>query len=122
MQAITGGKRQILVVGVAEPIDRDGVDPQHELVEVAGEPVGRQQDEPDRDPGEEDDRARATTYGRDQRSLVGGRTQRVRRGRTPSTARRTRRPRRPRRSRTPYFRTASAIASVLSNSRSIWLS
>ena len=42
---MTGGNDEVLVVGVRQAVDRDAVDPQDELVEVAAQALGRQQDE-----------------------------------------------------------------------------
>ena len=44
-----GRERQVLVVGVPEAVDRDAVDPQHELVDVAGEAARGPDPHPERD-------------------------------------------------------------------------
>ena len=96
-------EREVLVVRVREAVDGDPVDPQDELVEVAAQALGREQDraddDADRDGGDEpdDERRRPPNAGLLARHDGLGR-HRIRRGRTPSTVRRSPPPRPARRS------------------------
>ena len=117
-------ERQVLVVGVAEAVDRDAVDPagrtgRGRRAAPASAAAATRID----DAGDERRRAERGDVSVGGPALGRGvRRSRLRRGRSPSTARRSRRPRRARPSsvRTPGRRRPSAR--VPSNSRSIWLS
>ena len=90
-------ERQVLLVGVAEAVEGDVIDPDHELVDVALQALAGEERDADRDAGQEDrdegdDVAARPAFGR------GALAQRLRRGPTPSTARPTRRRHRRRRS------------------------